>query len=149
MSWVQFGLFLIVLATGVGFLVGIGGELNAIKLELSKRREGSDPLVATLRTCLEANAKEVARTRRRLGPVLELQRSHLAAIAESLKVLTETLHNVEAVAERVKLVRDRVESLDEAEQSRRAWEERRQKEHESWESAARAEADKLGRDRKL
>jgi hypothetical protein len=42
--WIQFGLLLVAIILGVGCLVVIAGDLNAIKWELLKEREDSEAL---------------------------------------------------------------------------------------------------------
>jgi hypothetical protein len=43
-SWIQFGLLLIMLSFAVGRLVVIAGDLNVMKSELLKERERSEAL---------------------------------------------------------------------------------------------------------
>jgi DNA repair ATPase RecN len=97
---------------------------------------------------LERTINSLGEIEARLLALSEDTEKSLGEVSGALETLLKPLTDADATAQQVRLIRDRIRTMDDAEQARRSLEEANQKAQEAWERAARAEADRLGKEGK-
>jgi hypothetical protein len=131
-----------ILFAGVYVGNGIAGLSYGFR-DIAQRLESLGTSVAATSGAIHNTGIELFEQLGEAGERWKSLHQSLTDLAESLKILLNKLHDPDAMADSVKSVRDRIRHKDEAEQSRAAWEQERQKQHDAWTRAAREEADRL------